>query len=156
MNELDRSKFRFHSTLRVRNYEIDWQGIVHNATYLLYFETGRIAYLEHLGVKIDLHTIQHSSKVVVVRNEIDYRSPARFGETLRVHTRIAYIRTSSFAFEGIIEEEAAGRRIAENRAFHVWLDDRTDRPLTVHAGFRRAVAAFEKENALIDWPGETA
>lgn len=152
----DRSKFRFHSSLRVRNYEIDWQGIVHNATYLLYFETGRIAYLENLGVKIDIHTIQHSSRVVLVRNELDYRSPARFGETLRIHTRIAFIRNSSFAFEGIMEEEAGGRRIAENTAYHVWLDDATERPRTVPAGFRRAVAEYEGASAVIEWPRESA
>jgi acyl-CoA thioester hydrolase len=156
MSGPDRATFRFHSNLRVRNYEIDWQGIVHNATYLQYFETGRIAYLQHLGVQVDIHTIQHSSKVVLVRNELDYRSPARFGELLRIHTRIAFIRNSSFAFEGIMEEETTGRRIAENTAFHVWLDETTDRPRTVPGEFRKAVAAFEGAHALIDWPEGSA
>ncbi len=31
---MDFSKFKHKINLRVRNYEVDWQGIVHNAVYL--------------------------------------------------------------------------------------------------------------------------
>ena len=81
---MERTKFKHHTQVRVRNYEIDWQGIVHNANHLLYFEVGRVVYLGDVGIKVDINTIQHDSKVVVARNEIDYRSPARFGEVLDV------------------------------------------------------------------------
>lgn len=150
----DLDKFRFSSQVRVRNYEIDWQGIVHNAVYLLYFETARVAYLEHLGIAVDIQTIQHESKIVVVRNEIDYLSPAKFGEVLDVLTRVSFIRSSSFAFEGVIRAASGGRRIAENVSVHVWLDHRDDRPMPVPAAFRRKVQEFEGEHALISWPGE--
>jgi acyl-CoA thioester hydrolase len=150
---MEPQEFRYAGRIRVRNYEIDWQGIVHNANYLLYFETCRLEYLEQLGVRIDLHTVQHESKVVVVRNELDYRSPARFGEVLRVHTRIAAIRTSSFIFEGLMEEETTGRRIAENVSIHVWLDHRTDIPRPVPDEFRRLVHRFEGDRVRIDRPG---
>ena len=63
-----------------RSYEIDWQGIVHNAVYLHYFEVGRIEYLNTIGAKVDINTINLDSKVVLARNEIDYRNPARFGD----------------------------------------------------------------------------
>jgi acyl-CoA thioester hydrolase len=152
----DLSAFRFRHQVRVRNYEIDWQGIVHNATYLLFFETGRVAYLEQLGIPVDIHAIQHESKVVVVRNEIDYRSPARFGEVLDVFTRIAFVRSSSFGFEGIMQEAVTGRRIAENVSIHVWLDHRTDRPMPVPAAFRRKVMEFEGDNGDFRDPGEGA
>ena len=118
---MDKSLFKHKTQIRVRNYEVDWQGIVHNATHLLYFEVGRIEYLKHLGVKIDLTSIQNESRVVLVRNEIDYKSPARFDEVLNVYTRVSYIRNTSFGFEGIIEEASKKRFIAENLAIHVWL-----------------------------------
>ena len=35
---LDIAKFKHETQVKVRNYEIDWQGIVHNAVYLYYFE----------------------------------------------------------------------------------------------------------------------
>jgi acyl-CoA thioester hydrolase len=150
---LDRSKFRHSTRLRVRNYEIDWQGIVHNANYLLYFETGRIEYLQKLGIKVDIATIQGDSRVVVARNEIDYRSPAKFNEELDVLTRVSYIRNTSFAFEGIIEETASKRLIAENVSVHVWLDGTTGAPRRVGDEFRRLVRTFEGVHALIQETG---
>jgi len=149
---LDKSKFKFKTQVRVRNYEIDWQGVVHNANYLLYFEVGRVAYLEHIGVKIDVNSIQHESKVVVVRNEINYRSAARFGDLLDVYTRISYVRNTSFAFEGILENAETQSPVAENISFHVWLDHRTNHPMQVPAEFRRVIRKFEGDNALITMP----
>jgi acyl-CoA thioester hydrolase len=149
---LDKSRFKFKTQVRVRNYEIDWQGVVHNANYLLYFEVGRVAYLEHIGVKVDVNSIQHESKVVVVRNEIDYRSPARFDDLLDVYTRIAYIRNTSFAFEGILEHAVTKGPVAENIAFHVWLDHRTNRPMQVPIEFRSVIQKFEGDNAFITIP----
>ena len=139
----------------MRNYEIDWQGIVHNANYLLYFEVGRVAYLEHLGLKIDINTIQNESRVVVVRNEIDYRSPAKFGEILNVHTRVSFIKDSSFCFEGLLEESSEERVVAENVAIHVWLDHHTERPRAVPDDFRHLIRSFEGDNAIVHWSKTT-
>ena len=143
MTQPDRSSFRHSTRIRVRNYEIDWQGIVHNANYLLYFETGRIAYLEQIGIPVSIDTIRGESRIVVARNEINYRSPARFGEELDVRTRVAYIRDTSFAFEGLIEEASTARLVAENVSVHVWLDEVSGRPVRVADEFRRLVVAFE-------------
>jgi acyl-CoA thioester hydrolase len=149
---LDRSKFKFSSDIVVRNYEVDWQGIVHNAVYLLYFETGRIEYLQQLGVPINLEAIRKESKIVVARNEIDYRWPARFGESLRILTRISAVKNTSFNFEGIILEKTTERIIAENSSVHVWLDQVTGQPVTVAPWFRQVVRDFEGENADVGMP----
>jgi acyl-CoA thioester hydrolase len=135
----------------VRNYEIDWQGIVHNANYLLYFETGRIAYLQQIGVAVNLDAIRGDSRVVVARNEINYISPARFGEDLDVLTRIGWIRNSSFAFEGLIVEATTGRPVADNVSVHVWLEGASGAPVRVGDEFRRLVAAFEGPAAGISF-----
>lgn len=145
---MDRSLFKFSSQVRVRNYEVDWQGIVHNATYLLYCEVGRIEYLQHVGVRVDLSTIQQESRVVLVRNEINYKSSAKFGETLNVHTRISAIHNTSFIFEGFIEEAVTQRLVAENVAFHVWLDGKTGEPVRVNEEFRNKIKKFEGKALL--------
>lgn len=149
---LDKSKFQFKTQVRVRNYEIDWQGVVHNANYLLYFEVGRVAYLEHVGVKVDVNSIQHDSKVVVVRNEIDYRAPARFNDLLDVYTRISFIRDTSFAFEGFLENSETKLVVGENISFHVWMDHKVNRPMRVPDEFRGVIRKFEGDNALITMP----
>lgn len=148
---MNSEKFKFKTQVRVRNHEVDWQGIVHNAVYLLYFEVGRVEYLKNLGVKIDINSIQHDYKVVLVRNEINYKSPARFDELLNVYTRLASIRNSSFTFEGYIEEAATKRFVSENSAVHVWLDPTKNEPARVGDDFRKLVQKFEGNNVAIEW-----
>ena len=144
-----RELYRHATQVRVRNYEIDWQGIVHNAVYLHYFEVGRVEYLQELGIQIDVNTIQHESRVVVARNEIDYRSPARFDEELTVMTRIAELGRTSFTFEGWIEESSTLRPVAENRSVHVWLDSNGVVPVELPEEFIATVVAFEGKNCAV-------
>ncbi len=149
MNETDRSRFRHQVEIRVRNFEVDWQGIVHNANYLLYYEVGRMEYLRQLGVKVDFHSINGHSKVVLVRNEIDYKRPAVFDDLLRVFTRVSYIRNSSFAMEGLIEHAGTGQLVSACTAYHVWLDPATNEPTPVPTGFRETIAKYEGTNCEI-------
>lgn len=149
---MKKSAFRYSTQVRVRNYEVDWQGIVHNANYLLYFEIARIEYLRHIGVKVDMVTIQGDSRVVLARNELNYRASARFDDLLTIYTRISYINDTSFAFEGIMEEARTETLIADNVAVHVWLHPGTGVPITVNDEFRARVRVFEGENVAIREP----
>ncbi|MBA4311324.1 MAG: hypothetical protein C0417_01720 [Chlorobiaceae bacterium] len=143
---MDTEKFRHTIELRVRNFEVDWQNIVHNAIYLQYFEIGRIEYLKHIGIDVTAEQINSASKVVIVRNEINYFLSARFDELLRVYTRIKYIKNSSFAFEGYIEETSSKRKIADNISVHVWLDQSTRKSKRVNDEFRDKVSSFERNS----------
>ena len=140
---MDRSKFKHKTTIQVRNYEVDWQGIVHNANYLLYCEVGRIEYLKDLGITVDLKSINGDAKVVLVRNEIDYKSPALFDQRLHVFTRTSFIRNTSFAMESLIETAADAELVATNVAYHVWLDPITRIPKTIGKEFRELIERFE-------------
>ncbi len=135
--------FNFATQVRVRNFEVDWQGIVHNANYLLYFEVGRIEYLRHVGIKVSMETITGDSKIVVARNEVDYVSPARFDELLDVYTRVSKIGNTSFVFEGAIYEAETQRLVAKNTSVHVWLDYTTDKPMRVPEAFRVRIKEIE-------------
>ena len=149
---MDKRRFHHSTTITVRNYEIDWQGVVHNAVYLHYFDVGRIEYLNHVGATVDINTINHASKVVLARNEIDYLKPARFGEVLRVHSRVALISNTSFVFEGILEVDDSKETVAENRGVIVWLDERTGKPARVPEHFRKLVGAHEGTDCVIQDP----
>jgi acyl-CoA thioester hydrolase len=140
---MDRLLFHHAQDLEVRHYEVDWQGIVHNVNYFLYFELGRVAFFRAMGASLDLNNINGSAKVVLVRNEIDLRAPARFDEALTVHTRIRSIRNSSFVMEGLIERRSDRAVIAENVATHVWLDPATNRPTRVPEEFRNRARTLE-------------
>lgn len=146
---MERENFKHSLELRVRSYEVDWQGVVHNSNYLRYFEVARIEYLRAIGWALDLRSIVGKSKVVLVRHEIDYRAAASFDDILKVHTRTSTIGRSSFRMEGFIDDETSGQRIAENVAVHVWLDPASDRPQPVPEEFRQLVRAFEGDSVTI-------
>ena len=148
----DLSLYRHKTEVRVRNYEVDWQGIVHNAVYLLYFELGRVDYLKKMGARLDLNSVRGENKVVLVRNEINYLKPVRFDELLHVHTRISRIKNTSFWMEGVLESVSGKSIVATNVAYHVWLDPSTDQPKVVGDEFRKQVQAFEGPHCQIEWP----
>ncbi len=141
--------FNFTTQVRVRNFEVDWQGIVHNANYLLYFEVGRIEYLRHAGIKVSMETITGDSKIVVARNEVDYISSAVFDELLDVYTRVSKIGNTSFTFEGVILESVTQRLVSKNTSVHVWLDHITDKPMRVPDAFRTRIKEIEEGIGII-------
>lgn len=141
--------FRSKTRLRVRNFEIDAQGIVHNAVYLQYFETGRFEYLRRVGYDRDFASIAGGmTKVVLVRNEVNYRSSARFDDEIDVYTGIKAIGRTSFIFEGVIHNSKTKKLIAENLAVHVWLHPESGAPMPVPRKFLRKVEALEGRKIL--------
>jgi len=151
---MDISKFKHEIQLRVRSYEVDWQGIVHNSNYIRYFEVGRLEYLRRIGATVDMVSIQGHGKVVLVRHEIDYEVPAHYDEMLTIRTRISFIKNSSFAMEGIMEKSDNGPVVSRTIAYHVWLDHATNRPRPIDDDFRKLVQAFEGEDCEIHWPSK--
>jgi acyl-CoA thioester hydrolase len=149
---MELSRFQHKTQVRVRNFEIDWQGIVHNAVYSLYFEVGRVDYFKWLGIHLDQRTVQSDFHVVLVTNNLTYKSPAHFDDLLDVYTRITYVKNTSFGMEGLIVESQTGRVIAENTNVHVWLDPRTEQPVPISDRFRKLVQAAEGGNVQIQWP----
>lgn len=73
---------KFETTIRVRDYETDSQGIVNNANYLHYLEIARHDFCEARGTSFaEMHRGGHDP--VVRRIEIDYLTPLRMGDTMR-------------------------------------------------------------------------
>ncbi len=75
------TNYIFELRLKVRDYEVDSQGIVNNANYLHYLEHTRHEFCESRGFTFrDMQ--KQGIDPVVSRIEIDYLSPLRLGETM--------------------------------------------------------------------------
>ena len=75
------------TTLKVRSYECDSFGHVNNAVYLNYLEYGRMGVLDKAG--FTLAKLKEMGVFIVVRRiEIDYKAPAREGDTLVIRTHL--------------------------------------------------------------------
>jgi len=71
-------------------------GIVHHANYLHFFENARVLWLEEHDRPYRWY-LEEGLHFAVTRVEIDYRSPARFGDELSVATWPGWVRGASLA-----------------------------------------------------------
>ena len=86
------------SRLRVRYAETDAMGIVHHASYLVWCEVGRTDLLRQLGIPYTAFEAQ-GIQSPVVEIAVRYRSPARYDDSIRIHTRLVEIGAATVRFE---------------------------------------------------------
>lgn len=80
---------------RVCYADTDAGGVVYHATYLAIFERARTEYFRNRGVSVrDLH--DDGIIFPVIRVEVDFKSPARLDDLLRIDTSVARVGKSSF------------------------------------------------------------
>ena len=78
-------EYIFEEHFKVRDYELDLQGIVNNAVYQNYLEHTRHEFLNVKGLNFqELH--EQGYDAVVIRAEIDYKKPLRSGDAFVVKT----------------------------------------------------------------------
>lgn len=138
--------------VRVRTWEVDGQGIVHNSNYIRYFEVGRIEYMRNIGYEFkddggDL--IKNNLKVVVVHNSLDYKSFARFDELLDIYTRISWIKESSLCFEHIIENNFNREIICTGKGILVNINKNTGKSESVPEILLNTILNFEKHVEIL-------
>ena len=102
---IDPGKSTTTSTLRVRFSETDLMGVVHHATYLVYFEAGRVEWLRRRGITYADWTAR-GVQVPVASAELQYRAPSRFDDVLAIETTLAKVRAVSLDFTYRIRRDA--------------------------------------------------
>lgn len=142
--------YRHKIQVRVRTFEVDSQGIVHNAVYLQYLEAARIEYRRNLGYKILPNGIfDDGLKVVVVNNNINYKGFGFLDNLLDVYTRIEWIKNSSFCFDQIIQNSETNSLICEAKGILVNLHPLNNTPEALAENFINDIKQFEPELKLI-------
>lgn len=107
--------------IKIYYEDTDCGNVVYYANYLKYFERARTEYMNRRG--IDLRDWHNRGIVfVVARAQVDYRAPARYGETIVVDTWISEIGRVSFNFQYKVYEKETKRLIAEGETKIVTVD----------------------------------
>lgn len=132
--------------MRVRTWEVDWQGIVHNSYYLRYMEIGRLEYRRAFGYDLSPDgTFNDGLKVFVVHNSIDYHAVATLDDVLDVYTRISWIKNSSFCFEHVIVRHKDNSILSTGKGILVNVDFKTNRPVYIPLTFIDEIKQYEIE-----------
>jgi len=132
----------FHSAydVRVRFAETDAQGIAHHASYVVWLEVARVAYLaDHAGGYRSIR--EQGIEALTTGVHVDYRAAAVFDDVLTVHLRCVDIRGARFRYEYVIERE--GDLVATAETLHATVDAETRQPTRVPAWFAEAIARAE-------------
>jgi acyl-CoA thioester hydrolase len=92
---LDPFAYDYRHELRVRFAETDAMGVAHHASYLLYLEEARVAWmrdLDHPYSKLRDEGIDFATLEAFVQ----YRAPARFDDVITVHVGIGAVSRATF------------------------------------------------------------
>ena len=90
----------------VMYYDTDAGGVVHNIAYLRHIETARTLLGMELGISFE-KIIETQIHPVVLRTEIDYIRPAKFGDRILVNGKLGEVVGARFFVEFEILREGS-------------------------------------------------
>ena len=128
----------FSFTDEVRFADLDALGHLNNVAFLAFFESARVAYVQHMipghdpGFFGDLGSM-------VVETKITYRSPGRYGEAIETLLRPGSIGRSSFRCD--FEMRVGKRVLADGYAVLVTFDRAAERPTEIPSVLRERLLA---------------
>lgn len=140
--------FAHRHDVEVRFSDTDAMGHVNNAHYLTYVEIARAAYHERVtGRPLPLGVHGAEEGMILAEIRMAYRSPAFYGETLTVETRVDRIGRTSFTMvhrvTALESRYGPARLIAVADSVLVSYDYRAECPIPVPDDWRAAMASFE-------------
>jgi len=92
--------FRHRIKVPVRLADTDAFAHVNNATYLTYFEIGRLEYLAAAaGAPVPIPTLGGRRSYILAEARVTFRSQAAFGDTLPLETRVSRVGRTSLTME---------------------------------------------------------
>ena len=91
--------------IKIYYEDTDCGGVVYYANYLKYFERARTHYLEDARISV-VGLMAEGTIFVVVHAEVDYWSPARYGETLVIETVVSEMTAASFTFAHVVRTKS--------------------------------------------------
>ena len=128
---LSRSDFQAFWQATVRYYELDPQGVMHNANHVAFFDQAITAYFKHVNydylsdieeTKKDFHTVQ-----VLVQ----YNKPLYFDQDIEIGVKVKEIGNSSMTWIMGMFLIETGELVSSCEAVHVYTDQTTMKPTPI-------------------------
>jgi len=124
--------YSFSHDVRVRFAETDAQGIAHHASFVVWLEVARVAYLaEFAGGYQSIR--DRGIEALTTAVHVEYERAAVFDELLTVWVRCGEIRGARFRYEYLVVR--ASERVASGWTMHATVDAATRRPIRVPEWF---------------------
>ncbi len=132
--------YAFAHPVRVRFAETDAQGIAHHASFVVWLEEARVAYLAAFAGGYRAIR-ERGIEALTTGVHLEYERAAVFDDVLTIGVRCAEIRGARFRYEYAVER--AGELVALGWTTHATVDAATRRPTRVPAWFVEDVLRAE-------------
>ena len=128
---LSKDEFEVFWKATVRYYELDPQGVMHNANHVAFFDQAITAYFKHVDydyvsdieeTKKDFHTVQ-----VLVQ----YNKPLYFDQDIEIGVKVKEIGNSSMTWVMGMFLKETGDLVSSCEAVHVYTDQTTMKPTSI-------------------------
>ena len=141
------SKFPFSDKVRVRFSDVDAQGHLYFANYLVYADEVTGFYMEDLGFSA-MNPQQAPCFIFSVNVNCDYLDECKAQDTVRVCVGYSRLGTASadVAFE--LYNEESGAPLARGSITQVFTDKETRKATPIPAEFRAAILARQPDLAV--------
>ncbi len=123
--------------LRVRYSETDQMGVVYHSNYLNYLELSRVEWLRDLGFSY-AELEKNGVLLPVVHASLNYCSPARYDDLLRIESRVSEMGGSSIEFQSEIYNDR-GVLLVEAVVRLVCIQSGTFKPIPVPSYLRELI-----------------
>jgi acyl-CoA thioester hydrolase len=140
---MSREQFWFFHTVRVRYSEVDRQGVVHNANYLMYFDTTITEYFRALGYDQQADAKKMGVDFHVIKSLVEYKASVRFDQEIDIGARVARIGNSSLVFEFAIFLKGGTEALVIGEIVWVYTSQQTHRPIQIPSSIRQVIATRE-------------
>jgi acyl-CoA thioester hydrolase len=140
--------YGFSTEVTVRFAETDAQGIAHHASFVVWLEVARVAYLaEHAGGYQAIR--DQGIEALTTGVQVRYHRAAYFDDRLRLWARCVDVRGARFRYEYVVERlgGTGAELVADGHTLHATVDAVTRRPTRVPVWFAEAVTRAETPRA---------
>jgi acyl-CoA thioester hydrolase len=132
--------YAFSTDVRIRFAETDAQGIAHHASFVVWLEVARVAYLERYAGGYQAIR-DRGLEALTTEVHVRYHRAAYFDETLTIWTRCIDLHGARFSYEYRIER--GHELVAEAHTRHATVDRDTYRPTRVPDWLAESLATAE-------------
>jgi acyl-CoA thioester hydrolase len=125
---------------KTQYYETDQMGIIHHANYIRWFEEARTDFMEQLGFTYK-NAEDASVSFAVLSVSAEYKSMIRYGDTVKIYSRITAMTPARMTVAYRIEDSETGQLRTVGESGHCYMG-RQGRPVNLKRTLPRLYDLF--------------
>ena len=129
--EVTKSDFTVFWETRIRYYELDPQGIMHNANYLAFYDQAVVEYFRDLDYDYEKEIEETNKDFHTVQVIVQYNKPLYFDDEIEIGLKIKDVGNTSMTWIMAMFIKGTRELASASEIVHVYTDMKTSKPTTI-------------------------